>query len=160
MAAQPAITPARTRRGLAAALLCLAAFTTHGADDVAPDLTVHFTAIAEDGVPAHADQREFDCGDIIHAVLHARHLDGPEHLLEADWTDPLGTVRERTRQRFRAIDNSAYVWLWLRLHRPSGSALLQAFDPGAGMGEFMGEWTVDMRLDGRRIAREKFTVYC
>jgi hypothetical protein len=159
MAAQPKLTRSVRQAG-ATALAILFAVLAAGTAGAEPEVHVHLTASELDGVPATEDQREFDCGDTIHAVLRANGLPGPEHVFEANWTDPAGNVRERARHRFVPLDDTAFVWLWLKLHRPTGSALLQAFEPGAGMGEFMGEWTVELRLDGERIAREPFTVYC
>jgi hypothetical protein len=122
--------------------------------------SIILTAKTQDGVPSGEASSEFGCGDRIYAVITVKGLTKSQHLLEAIWRDPHGKDREHTRYPFVVRYDQERIWVWLKLHRPPEAALVQFMDPSAGMDEFVGEWRVEVLVDGRVIEQKKFNVIC
>ena len=124
-----------------------------------PGYIVHLTNKFEAGKPDTEPMMQFDCSDRIHLVITAAGLSKEKHELKALWFDPTGERKEMTRYKFDAMPITQ-VWAWLQLHGPTGAIVGQMFDPSFGMEEFIGEWRVDVLIDGTRIAEQKFRVLC
>ncbi len=127
---------------------------------LAADYEVYLTAAVDQGVPLAQPATEFGCSDAIYAVAELRGLPKTQHTLDAVWRDPQGTERERTSFPFFVRADRERVWVWLKLHRSPEAALIQFVDPGAGMGEFIGTWEVQLFVDGESISKETFSVLC
>ena len=112
------------------------------------------------GIPEQISRADFACDDTIYAVAELSGLPKGKHELVATWTDPHGRTRERTPLPFLARLPQERIWVWLRLHRPAGSAAISFFDPAAGMSEFVGQWTVNVALDGTKLETLRFKVLC
>lgn len=126
----------------------------------AADHKVYLTAAVDQGVPLAQPAAEFGCSDTIYAVAEVHGLEKTQHTLDAVWRDPEGVERERTRFPFWVRGDRERIWVWLKLHRSPEAALIQFVDPGAGMGEFVGKWQVQLHVDGESIAKHDFTVLC
>ncbi len=126
----------------------------------AADYKVYLTAAVDQGVPLAQPTAEFGCTDAIYAVLELHGLEKTEHTLNAVWRDPHGQERERTEYPFRVHRDRERIWVWLKLHRSPEAALVQFVDPGAGLGEFVGDWEVQLFIDGKSISKQNFTVIC
>jgi hypothetical protein len=46
------------------------------------------------------------------------------------------------------------------MHAAPGSSLGRLIDPSMGMHEFIGDWSVRIRIDGRKVAESEFSVLC
>ena len=127
-----------------------------------PAFRIYLTASAENEIPLGEDQRHFDCSDTIYAVVEVNGLRQGKHQLEAVWRDPDGRKVETTRYSFHATGGHSRIWSWLRLHGPEGiaGAIGRAFDPSLGMEAFIGEWTVQLFIDGDPVASKKFEILC
>ncbi len=125
-----------------------------------PRIEIYFTATAENGVPLAQPSTEFDCTDTVYAVIDLKGLSPSEHRLDVVWRDPRGKEREHNRHEFRAPGGEQRLWIWLRMHKPAGAGFLQAFNPSAGMDDFVGDWTVKFAVDGRLLDTKHFAVIC
>ena len=121
---------------------------------------VYLTNQAKDGVPLNRPGDNFGCSDTIYAVIELKDVSPEKHELEAFWRDPAGKDRERTRYPFWVRRDRERIWVWLKLHSPPESALVQWANPSAGMEEFIGEWEIRLFIDGQQIERKKFEVIC
>lgn len=121
---------------------------------------LYLTRSAEADVPADAPRTEFGCDDTIYAVAELENLPRGPHELLAVWNDPRGRMRERTPLTLQARLPKERLWVWLRLSRPTGAAAISFFDPAAGMGEFIGQWSVTLSLDGHKLDTLRFKVLC
>lgn len=121
---------------------------------------VYLARESADGTPTPQPVDVFSCDATIYAVAELENLPRGLHELLAVWSDPRGKARERTPLAFHARLANERVWVWLRLSRPSGAAAISFFDPAAGMIEFIGEWTVSVTLDGKKLETLRFKVLC
>ena len=126
----------------------------------APKFRVYLTAEETEGVPTGKPSTEFGCRDTVYAVVQATDLKLGSHVLEASWIDPQRNQRERTRHPFEARQKATTMWVWLRLHPPTHAVVTGLFDPSAGMGEFIGDWTVRFYVDGKSVDKKSFNVLC
>ena len=125
----------------------------------APTINAFVTATTEDDYPVESAGNTFACRDKIFAVIDLAGLTPGQHRLHVDWIDPGGKYRERIAHEFTSSD-SARLTVWLQLHPPTGAALVSAFNPAVGMGEFIGEWQVEIRIDDSAQVRKHFEVLC
>jgi len=123
-------------------------------------IKAYLTASEKDGVPASTSSLDFACQDRIFAVLELDAKPRSRHKLVFLWQDPSGKVREQTQYPFTALQRHNRVWAWLKLSGSRGSVFMKWLDPNAGLDEFIGEWVVKYRLDGREVARKRFQVLC
>ena len=121
---------------------------------------VYLTAKEKNGIPDTKPETEFTCSDKIYAILEISGLSKDKHQLEAVWTDPQGKKRERTKVPLYVSQDQARSWVWLRLHRPTGASVVTAFDPTYGMDDFIGEWTISIFIDKKRLTKKRFSVIC
>lgn len=143
---------------IASAILTALSVTARGEASVS--YRSYFTNEQHAGIPASAAKELFDCTEQIFAVIEIDGLSRDEHVLEIGWKDPKGALRETNRLRFPAMSARERLWAWLKLHHDSESILATVFDRASGMREFIGEWTVEFRLDGRRVDSGRFQVIC
>jgi hypothetical protein len=141
-------------------LLLLLATATPGAAAPPAAHRVYLARESADGVPAPQPADVFSCDSTVYAVAELEQLPRGQHELLAVWSDPQGKARERTPLPFQARLPKERVWVWLRLSRPAGAAAISFFDPAAGMGEFVGQWTVTLSLDGARLDTLRFRIQC
>jgi hypothetical protein len=119
-------------------------------------------ATEAEGLPGSKAEDRFYCDGKIYAVLDLTQFPAGRHQLQVLWYDPHGKRREFTEYEFLATRPRERVWAWLKLHRPSGSALdrMVFLDNGSGMEEFVGQWTVKVFIDGDPLEKASFSVYC
>ncbi len=125
-----------------------------------PGIHTYLTALEEDGVPTHKSSLDFACQDRIFAVLELDAKPGTHHKLVFLWQDPAGKVREKTQYPFTALHRHNRVWAWLKLSGGTGSVFMKWLDPNAGLDEFIGDWVIKFRLDGREVDSKRFQVLC
>jgi len=123
-------------------------------------LHTYLTASAKDGVPSRQSSIDFACQDRIFAVLELDTKPRSRHKLVILWQDPSGKVRERTQYPFTALSRNTRVWAWLKLSGGTGSVFMKWLDPNAGLDEFIGDWVVKFRLDGRKVSSQRFQILC
>jgi len=116
----------------------------------------------EHGGPALdlGNQEEFDCNDKIFTVVELSNYPKKEFQLSVKWINPEGDVQEHTQYPFTVHNDFTRVWAWLSLSRATGAGMLQFINPAAGMEEFVGEWKVQISLNNKRVAEDKFVVLC
>ena len=125
----------------------------------ATSLNAFVTRTIENGVPISSLSDEFNCADKIFAVIDIQGLRNGEHTLNVDWIDPSGKRREQTTYNFHRAGHIR-ITVWLKLRPPRGAALLSAFNPALGMGEFIGRWEIRMRVDQSPVTQKWFSVLC
>jgi len=123
-------------------------------------IRTYLTALEEDGIPSLKGSADFACQDRIFAVMELDTKPRSHHKLVFLWQDPAGKVRERTQYPFTAFSKHNRVWAWLKLSGGTGSVFIKWLDPNAGLDEFIGEWIVKFKLDGREVASKHFQVLC
>ncbi len=128
-----------------------------------PSFNTFITARAIDDIPGSTPEKHFDCSDKIYTVIE---VTAPErqtpsqHELIVDWLNPGNKLEQKTRYAFTSYGKGTRVWAWLRLSGPTGAAIAQIFDPAFGMGEFIGQWRAEVRIDGKKIVTHPFDVLC
>ena len=140
--------------------LCVALFFgSVSSSEANTNLSVWLGSTVQNGTPVEKDTNRFGCNDKIYAVIDLLELDGGEHRLQADWTDPGGKIREHIDYPFDGAGGTR-ITIWLKLHPPKGSALFSFFSPALGMDDFIGLWQLVIRVDdGTRLDTE-FEVLC
>lgn len=128
--------------------------------EMAPTHNVYLSLANEHGVPTSEPLEQFDCSDKIYVVAELNDYPAGKRQLSVQWIDPHQTTRETTNYPFFVRDSSTRVWAWLSLSRGAGAGLLQWIDPAAGLEEFIGEWNVDLRVDGKLLGNKRFEVNC
>lgn len=113
------------------------------------------------GIPDKRAFSQFDCNDTIYAVIQGTWPAGSEHMIVARWIGPHGEQRELTRLKFTAVDGITRAWVWLRLHRGERNLFDKLLmEEDTSMQEFIGEWTLDLQLDGKPQRKARFRVSC
>jgi len=131
------------------------------ASDVSPPShKIYFTADARGSVPGTDAAKKFTCNDQVFTVLEASHYPKDDYDVVVTWTDPAGRERERTNYQFVPRAKTTRVWSWLRLHRGAGAAVMSVFDSSAGLAGFVGEWTVQVAVNGKLLEKNTFEVLC
>lgn len=140
---------------LAATLLAATALAQNGYD-------IYLTAKENSDVPLKEPAQTFSCSDKIYAVVEIRQPDGGsgQHTLHATWRNPSGEDQEVTKYDFQVTNGYARIWVWLKLQRSGEAAIVQFMNPSAGMEEFVGDWELEIRVDGERIGKQSFEVLC
>ena len=108
---------------------------------------------------AEAKQR-FDCSDQIYAVAELSNYPKGKYQLTVVWKDPNDSVREKTSYPFNVHGAETRIWAWLTLSRASGAGLIQWIDPAAGLESFIGTWTIEVLINGKRISKQTIDVSC
>ncbi len=140
--------------------LCVAFFFgSVSSSEANPNLSVWLGSTVQNGTPVEKDTNPFGCNDKIYAVIDLLELDGGEHRLEADWTDPGGKIREHVDYPFNGAGGTR-ITIWLKLHPPKGSALFSFFNPAMGMEDFIGLWQLTLRVDDDTRLDTEFEVLC
>ena len=130
------------------------------AESVEPTHSTYLSLANEFGAPTSDQRLIFDCSDKIYVVAELRDYPTGKHQLAVKWVDPNQATRETTNYPFYVRDSNTRVWAWLSLARGAGAGIMQWIDPTAGLEEFIGEWTVELRIDGRKISETRFEVSC
>lgn len=125
-----------------------------------PSKHIYFSLADELGFPIPEGRDAFDCTDKIYTVVELENFPMGRHELSILWIDPAETSREHTKYAFHVRQKETRLWAWLRLSRATGAGMLQWLNPAAGLEEFIGPWTVEIRIDNKKIATEKFQVSC
>lgn len=133
---------------------------TQQADSSAREQTLLFSLGDKHNFPTMDAKESFDCGDQIYAVIVLDNWEKDRHELEFVWNDPELNARERTQYPFFVRNQQTKLWSWLRLSRATGAGMLQWLNPAAGYEEFIGEWRVDIFVDGKKILDKHFEVTC
>lgn len=144
-----------------AALLAVALSPLNTAAEEKDEYNIYLTSKADAGVPLPEPMTTFSCQDKIYGVVEInRPEDTGQHILYATWRNPSGDDQEVTEYPFQLIDGNVRIWVWLKLHRSSGSSLFQGMNPGGGLEEFAGDWELHIRIDDQRIGKEDFELIC
>lgn len=126
------------------------------------EYNIYLTAKESSGVPLQEPAQTFACSDKIYAVVEVNQPDGgtAQHTLHATWRNPSGEDQEVTKYDFQVTSGYARIWVWLKLHRSGEAAIVQFMNPSAGMDEFVGDWELDVRVDGKGVGKRSFEVLC
>ena len=128
-----------------------------------PTASLEFNLSNKQGTPDGKVENKFDCLDKIYSVTQARFLALGKHSVEFRWVNPHGEAQEITKYDFfvnTSNANGVDLWAWLKLSRGQGAGLFQWLDPATGLEEFIGEWTVELLIDGEKLAQNNFIVNC
>ncbi|MBL4674247.1 MAG: hypothetical protein JKX81_18450 [Arenicella sp.] len=121
---------------------------------------VYFTLGDQHQFPLTEERSSFGCSDRIFTVVELSHMPKTKYDLAIVWIDPSNTERERTEYSFSVVAEETRLWSWLSLSPSTGAAMIQWINPAAGLEEFVGPWTVEIRINGRRITSKNFEVIC
>lgn len=110
--------------------------------------------------PLSFEKNAFDCSEKIFAVAELKHFTYGKHEFSVQWIDPANITREHTRYPFHINQDQTRLWSWLSLRRGAGASMLQWLDPSAGLEEFIGPWTVQVHIDGKKLAEMTMEVNC
>lgn len=111
--------------------------------------------------PSYEALESFDCSEKIHSVVELTGYELGKYTLTILWQDPDQNIRERTEYNFHVRDkNVVRLWAWLSLSRAAGASMLQWLNPAAGYEEFIGNWEIDVLVNGQSIGKRKFQVSC
>ena len=123
---------------------------------------VYFSLADEfNGPKTEAEAKErFDCSDQIYTVAELSNYPTGEYQLTVIWKDPNDSVREKTSYPFNVHNTQTRIWAWLTLSRATGAGLIQWIDPAAGLESFIGMWTIEVLINGKRISKQTIDVSC
>ena len=110
--------------------------------------------------PSKKERSHFDCSDKIFTVVELNNLPKTKYDLAIVWRDPSDTERERTEYPFKVNQDQTRLWSWLSLSASQGAAMVQWINPAAGLEEFVGPWSVEIRINNKKIATKHFEVVC
>ena len=126
-----------------------------------PSATLEFNLADKHGAPNKQALSKFDCLDKIYAVTDVKNMPKGKHAIEYRWMNPHGETQETTRYNFHVKEAAVTnLWSWLKLSRGKGAGLFQWLDPSTGLEEFIGEWTVELFVNGKELQRASFEVNC
>jgi len=128
--------------------------------DKASPFQVYFSTADKYGSPYKDAKTQFDCSDKIYTVLELEDYEIGRHQLSVTWQDPEANTREKTTYPFSFRGKKIRLWSWLTLSRATGAAMIQWIDPAAGLEEFIGEWSVEVRINDKLLKRDQFQVSC
>lgn len=102
----------------------------------------------------------FNCDQKVFAVIELHNYPKATHNITVNWLDPHDKQRESTQIPTYPVNAITYTWASLSLHRDVTAGMLQWINPAAGMEEFIGEWKVNVLIDGKLEKTKQFTVVC
>ena len=114
-------------------------------------------------MPDKVNRSIFDCSDKIFTITEIRFLTEGKHTAEFRWINPQGHSQEITKYKFLVNSSNqtgVNLWAWIKLSRGKGAGLFQWLDPATGLEEFIGEWTVELMIDGQELAENTFQINC
>ncbi len=141
--------------------LCVVQSST--AAKLTSEVTSYLTAKQIEGVPGYENQKDFTCSDQVYLVIETAANEATtatDHQLSVIWHNPHGKVEQRTLYDFTHFRGGSRVWAWLRLSGPPSAAIARLFDPAFGMGEFIGTWSAEVKIDRKKVATHEFEVLC
>ncbi len=121
---------------------------------------IYLTSKSDDGVPLIEPANAFSCNSKIYTVAEFEGVSEGLHEFEVRWIDPGNKQRERTRYQFHTSGDTERLWAWLKLHQSTAASLASFIDPSIGMGDFIGDWTIKVFIDGKPIGERQFKVVC
>ena len=154
--------PAKATVFTVALLFLSAAFSVSKAQiPPEPTASLRFALADKHGFPLPKSRSKFDCQDKVYAVTQASHFAKGKHAIEFRWIDPYGKTLERTRYDF-FVDKkpTTKLWAWLELSRGKGAGVVKWLDPTAGLENFIGEWELELILNGKTYNQGTFEVNC
>ncbi|MFT6100569.1 MAG: hypothetical protein ACJAYF_003127 [Arenicella sp.] len=153
------------RRAIVSAMVFLSVFITSVTPSSAAEKNkasskVYFALGDQHQFPLTEERSSFGCSDKIFTVVELSHLPKTKYDLAIVWIDPSNTERERTVYPFTVVADETRLWSWLSLSPSAGAAMIQWINPAAGLEEFVGPWTVEIRINDRKITSKSFEVIC
>lgn len=121
---------------------------------------VYFSLGDKYELPLKEEKLNFDCSDKIFTVVELNHLPKTKYDISIVWKDPSNIERERTEFPFTVARAETRLWSWLSLSPANGAAMIQWVNPAAGLEEFIGPWTVEVRINNKKISTKHFEVIC
>lgn len=126
-----------------------------------PKATLRFALPDQHGFPLDEKQESFDCLDKIYSVTELTKFSKGKHNVEFKWIEPSGSTRERTVYDFWIRDKpSTKLWAWIEFSRARGAGMIQWLNPAAGLEEFIGNWKLELLIDGKKVNSGNFDVSC
>ena len=110
--------------------------------------------------PKQPAETVFSCDDQIYLTIKFANHQPKLHQINISWKDPHGEERENNSFPFFVTQNESLAWASLKLHRSVGAGMLQLINPAAGMEEFIGEWTVEVKVGSIIDEKQKFEILC
>lgn len=146
-------------------LISLPSFAKSGEDGKANDQAVsesrfYLSTGDRSGTPLTESKTSFNCSEKVYLVAVLKDLPAGKHVFTVLWREPSGNTREKTEYDFNVSQAESKLWAWLRLSRARGAGMLTWINPAAGLEEFIGEWSVEVKIDQKRVNKGTFTVTC
>lgn len=125
------------------------------------DVSIYTARIGGGGVEATS---RFDCSDSIYVFIESDGPRDPRSTAEARWINPSGRIVRSGEHGFEAMDSGGqYAWDGIDIEA-GGNAFANMlgamFDPAAGYEDAIGEWRVDVRVDGSDFTSFRMEVLC
>ena len=110
--------------------------------------------------PKDPAQTTFSCDDQIYLTIKFANHQPKLHQININWKDPNDQERENNSFPFFVTQKESLAWASLKLHRSAGAGMLQWINPAAGMEEFIGQWTVDVKVGSIINQTLQFEILC
>lgn len=117
---------------------------------------IEYKAILTKNLTEKTPVKKFECEDKIFLYFTWFGLKG-NHSLSAFWHKPGGKLQETAEYNFTAENKKEFTWLWLKLKKGKERGFII---PGRGWTDFIGQWSVEIFLDGEFLERKQFLVVC
>lgn len=118
---------------------------------------INYKAILINSVKEIIQVRKFKCEDKIILYFTWFDLKTGNHSLSAFWYKPGGKLQETTEYNFTAENKEFNTWLWLKLEKGKEKGFIL---PERGWSNFIGQWYVEIFLDGEFLEGKQFLVIC
>ncbi len=113
-------------------------------------------------IAATVETAQFSCSDRVYATVYLPQLPVGEHQLEFTWFGPDSSLQQRIRDQltvmYQARDH--YLSRWISFDRGGAAAMVSLFDPSLGYEAFVGQWSVQVRINRQLMVSKEFNVLC
>ena len=134
----------------------ISATTEKKPEDLTPVADVFLTLNPNTRIPTTS----FNCDDQIFLSIKFANQKSKLYQIEINWKDPNDQEREKNFFHYFVSKKESFAWASLKLHRSTGAGMLQWINPAAGMEEFIGNWSVDVKVGSLINKTLKFEVLC
>ena len=105
--------------------------------------------------PASPPPTSFSMGEKIYALLTVEENLTGKHRISFQWINPAGRLQERFDKQLADSRPGYRCWSWIKL---SGDEFIPVSIGPFSTKKFLGNWRVDVYLDGNFLTSEKFVV--
>lgn len=110
---------------------------------------------------AYESSNSFDCQDKIMALVDLSGFKRGVLSANMEWIAPDGDVQERVEMKVGVNSQGrGEFYSFIQFHKGKGAGIFAFIDPSMSLEEFIGPWTVNIYVNGNKLASHDFEVAC